>query len=327
MAKTRNYSIDVLRIVACMAVVLAHIIGGRDDALGSFEFNFCLFLKGIRRWDVPIFLMITGFFMLDPVRKFSLQKIYSKNVLRMVTALFFWSFIYAIVLHKPFYPLGSQEAHFWYLGMIIGVYIAIPVLRYIAARPSLLKYFMIIWFAVMLYKFLGNLVTLPFDMQNVIFVKYAGYCVLGYYVKYISTLTPSESPNIGKIRHGIYWLGLLGLCVTTVGGMVSQNFNSILFEYNAPNMILCSAGILLYCACHPLNLSGRRAALVLNCSECTFGIYLAHMLVLVEVFTRIRRFVPQMLPHMILSFLVAFFVGYGVTLLLKKIPILNKYVV
>lgn len=327
----RNYTIDLLRILACFAVVMAHVIGVpimRHQALpGTFNFNLCLFLIGIRRWGVPIFLMITGFFMLDPAKEVTLKKLYSKNTLRILTALIFWSFVYAIVLKKPFYPLGSQETHFWYLGMIIGVYVAVPVLRYIVANPRLLRYFVIAWFGMMLYGFLGKFVTLPFDMQDVLFVKYAGYCVLGYYIKYLSTRTPDDIPNIRRIRHLIYLLGIIGLLVTAVGGVISQSDECVLFNYESPNMILCSAAMLLYGACHPLHLSGRRAALVLNCSECTFGIYLVHVLILIEIYTRIARFVPQFVPHMIISILVAFFVGYGITFLLKKIPVVNKYIV
>ena len=327
----RNYTIDLLRIIACVAVVMAHVIGvpimSHKALPGTFDYNLCLFLIGIRRWGVPIFLMITGFFMLDPAKEVTLKKLYTKNTLRIFTALVFWSFVYALVLHKPFYPLGSQETHFWYLGMIIGVYVAVPILRLIVANPQLMKYFVLAWLCMMLYSFLGNFITLPFDMQEVLFAKFASYCVLGYYIKYLSTLTSADNPNIRQIRHLIYWLGLLGLLVTAVGVVISQNDECVLLNYSAPNMIICSAAILLYGACHPMKLSGRKAALLLNCSECTFGIYLVHVLILIEIYNRLARFVPQMVPHMILSVLIAFFVGYGITFLLKKIPVVNKYIV
>ena len=331
MIKARNYSIDLLRILACFAVVMAHVIGVpimRHQALpGTFNYNLCLFLIGIRRWGVPVFLMITGFFMLDPAKDFSLKKLYSKNILRILTALIFWSVIYALVLHKPIYPFGTQEAHFWYLGMIIGVYIAVPILRYITANHTLLNYFVIAWFGIMTYEYVGNFVKLPFDMQEVLFAKYAGYCVLGYYMKYLSTIKAVDMPNIHKIRRVVYVLGILGLLVTSIGGLISQNDDSVLFQYTSPNMIICSAAILLYMACHPLHLSARMSGLVQNCSECTFGIYLAHVLILIEIYNRLARFIPQMVPHMILSILMAFFIGYGMTYVLKKIPVANKYIV
>lgn len=331
MSKARNYSIDVLRILACFAVVMAHVVGVpilRHTALpGTFDFNLCLSLIGIRRWGVPIFIMITGFFMLDPARNVTIKKLYLKNTLRIFTALVFWSFVYALILRAPFYPFGCQQDHFWYLGMIIGVYLAVPILRHIVASPAMLKYFVIVWLCVMTYEFIGNFVQLPFDMRKVLFVEYSGYAVFGYFIKYLSTLTSSDNPNIHKIRRCIYWLGILGLLVTTIGGVISQNDEGVLFNYSSPNMILCSAAIMLYAACHPLNLTGRKAALILNCSECTFGIYLLHVLILIEVYNRLARFIPQMVPHMILSILIAFFVGYGITFLLKKIPVLNKYIV
>lgn len=328
---TRNYSIDVLRILACVAVILAHIVGVpimRGQALpGTFDFNLCLFLIGIRRWGVSVFMMITGFFMLDPKKELPLKRLYSKNVLRMLTALIFWSAVYALVLHKPFYPLGSQESHFWYLGMIIGVYLAVPILRNITANPALMKYFLCAWFCIMLYSFIGKQVTLPFCLDEVLFALPPGYCILGYYMRYLSERLKEGDPRIRRVCHGIYWLGLLGLFVTAIGGVISQNDDSILFDYSSPNMIFCSAAILLFAACHHIKPSDRMSAIILNCSECTFGIYLMHALILIEVYNRLARFVPQMIPHMILCTLIAFFLGYAITLIIKKIPFVNKYIV
>ena len=185
MAKTtRNYSIDLLRILACLAVVMAHVVSSPIDRTdpGTFDYNLCLFL------NVP------------------LKKLFSKNILRILTALVFWSGVYAMVLSKPFYPLGSQEAHFWYLGMIIGVYLAIPVLRYITANVVLMRYFLIVWFCVMVYTFVGHFVTLPFDMREVLFARYAGYCVLGYYVKTLAEGSSNDYPKIEK--NGDAYIGL-----------------------------------------------------------------------------------------------------------------------
>lgn len=327
----RNYSIDVLRILACVAVIMAHIIGVpiiQGKALpATFDFNLCLFLIGIRRWGVLVFMMITGFFMLDPKKELPLKKLYSKNILRIFTALLFWSVVYALVLHKPFYPLGSQESHFWYLGMIIGVYVAVPILRNITANPTLMKYFLCAWSCIMLYRFIGKQVTLPFDLDEMLFALPPGYCVLGYYIRYLSERLKEGNPYYHRVCRSIYWLGLLGLLVTSIGGVISQNDESIIFDYSSPNLILCSAAILLFAACHPVKSSKRVSAIILNCSECTFGIYLMHVLILIEVYNRLARFVPQMIPHMILCTLTAFFLGYAITLIIKKIPVLNKYIV
>lgn len=326
---TRNYSIDVLRILACLAVVMAHVVSSPLDRIdpGSFDYNLCLFLKGVRRWGVPVFLMITGFFMLDPAKEVPMRKLFSKNILRILTALIFWSGVYALVLHKPFYPLGSQEAHFWYLGMIIGVYLAVPILRYITANSTLLKYFVLVWFCVMVYNYVGRFVTLPFDMDDVLFVKYAGYCVLGYYIKTLAVDSFEDNAKKKKIRRGVYWLGLIALLVTSIGGVISQNGHSVLFNYGAPNMIICSAAILLFAASHPLKLQGKKSAWLLTCSECTFGIYLVHMLVVIEIYSRIRRFIPNIPLNMFVTIVVAFCVSYVIAFLLKKVPILKKYVV
>ena len=122
-------------------------------------------------------------------------------------------------------------------------------------------------------------------------------------------------------------LGLIALLVTSIGGVISQNGHSLIFDYGAPNMIICSAAILLFAASHPLNIHGRKEKWLLNCSECSFGIYLVHLLVVIEIYSRIRRFIPNIPLNMFVTIVVAFCLSYLIAFLLKKIPVLNKYVV
>ena len=137
-----------MRIVACIAVIVCHTSGSlvthNQVAPGTAWFNQCLGINAFIRWAVPFFVMLTGFFMLDPLKKVQLKTLYSKNILRIFSALVFWSFFYGIIYHTSFYPLGEQESHLWYLGMIIGVYFAIPILRYITQNQTILKYFSLV---------------------------------------------------------------------------------------------------------------------------------------------------------------------------------------
>ena len=324
----RSYSVDILRILACLAVILIHIVGVpvmREKVHpGEFDYYVCLFLNAATHWAVPVFVMITGFFMLDPQKNVSIKKLYSKNILRILVALIGWSIVYAAILHKPFYPLGSQEGHFWYLGMIIGVYVSIPILRLITFRPKMMRYFLIAWFCMMTYTFLGNYMTLPFNLDVALFAQFPGYCVLGYYMKYVSSLESSKARNM---RHALYWMGIIGFLITSMGDILSHSIDSSLIGANSPNMIFFCASLLLFAASHPLKPSYRRSRFIFSCSECTFGIYLAHVLILIEVYNRLARYVPQMLPHFILCMLIAFFVGYAITFVLKKIPIVGRYFV
>jgi len=319
-----------MRIVACIAVIVCHTSGSlvthNQVAPGTAWFNQCLGINAFIRWAVPFFVMLTGFFMLDPLKKVQLKTLYSKNILRIFSALVFWSFFYGIIYHTSFYPLGEQESHLWYLGMIIGVYFAIPILRYITQNQTILKYFSLMWMAAMCYQFIGHFTTLPVNLDKMIFVDYAGCAVFAYYIKTIF-YNKEETPQLKRLSHIIYILGLIGLIVTLVLGIKMQNIDGDFFRYVSPNVLATTTAALVFSIRHPLNLTGKIAALVENCSKCTFGIYLFHIWVLVQIVNRIHRIVPQPIPMTILCVIGAFLVSYAVTFVLKKIPIVQKYIV
>ena len=59
---------DVLRIVSTLAVIAIHTIGilWKDLSPRSFEWQVLNFYGSISRWCVPVFVMISGIFFLDP---------------------------------------------------------------------------------------------------------------------------------------------------------------------------------------------------------------------------------------------------------------------
>ena len=118
--KTRNYSLDLLRILACITVILCHTAGSPLIAHhvepGTLWYNECLFMHSLTRWDIAIFVMLPGFFLLNPKKDVTISAILWKYVMRVLGALIFWSLFYGLTLRKSLYPLGTQEGHFWYLN-------------------------------------------------------------------------------------------------------------------------------------------------------------------------------------------------------------------
>lgn len=187
MTGERNISLDVLRVLACLGVITIHTAGSpifhHMVEPGTLWYNECLVMDALVRWSVPVFAMLTGFFLLDGNKELPIRKLLTKYVLRMVVALVVWSAFYAATLHMSLLPFGSQGGHFWYLGMVIGLYLSMPILRMIAANKSLLAYFCWTWLFFMCYKFLGRFFALPIDLDNVVFVDYAGFALWGAYSK------------------------------------------------------------------------------------------------------------------------------------------------
>ena len=94
-------------------------------------------------WCVPCFVMATGALLLDEKRNVTYKKIFTRYIPRILTALiicvFLFRFLDCIFEHETFgagvitdalYKLytGSSWAHLWYLYLLIGIYLLIPVL-------------------------------------------------------------------------------------------------------------------------------------------------------------------------------------------------------
>lgn len=144
--------LDILKIVAIFAVVMIHITGAQfgNYSTDSLEWAGINFIDSASRWAVPIFVMVSGALFLDPNRKVSIHKLYTKNIFRIIIAFLFWSVVFALYKAvKSDFSLGIVEFvktillgeyHMWFMYMLAGLYALVPLLRPIATNKKLLTY-------------------------------------------------------------------------------------------------------------------------------------------------------------------------------------------
>ena len=207
--------------------------------------------------------------------------------------------------------------------MLIGLYLSLPILRLIVRSPSALNYFCIAWAIYMCYVFLGNFIVLPFQLQDVIFLRYSGYCLVAYKLKILH----SDIDKNRALIHLIYIAGVIGLLITILVPSWSQNINSCWWLYDAPNVIATAIALFLFFIRHPFSLAPQLSRFIELCSQCTFGIYLIHMWIIIEIFFRLHRFIPNPIPLNILCVCITFFLSFFITWVIRRIPLLNRYIV
>ena len=152
--------IDLLRVVACVAVVLAH---NCDAFVGQFLVDPVSFYTGtaigsLMRPSVPLFVMITAVLLLPVRSTITLPSFYRRRVGRIVVPLIFWSialplltWLYFAVFspgtQNPIVDLSSYNSSsvwhriatfifnfnfdttpLWYLYMLVGLYLIMPVI-------------------------------------------------------------------------------------------------------------------------------------------------------------------------------------------------------
>lgn len=171
--------VDLLRIIACFLVVLAHAC---DPFVGKFDDNPEEFLSGalfgsLVRCCVPLFVMISGVLLL-PINA-DMGTFYSKRAKRILIPLVFWSMMLPVLYYLYFnfgiegtvnpaivmdnYTLDAtltkmytflfnfnyDTTPLWYLYMLIGLYLILPIINawLIQASQRDIKRFLYVWLA------------------------------------------------------------------------------------------------------------------------------------------------------------------------------------
>lgn len=318
----RNQTIDLLRVCLCFFVIIGHTASSCFDlqyvVKGTAEWIVCSLLFDLGKGAVPVFAMITGFLFLNPQKDLPLKKLFGKNILRLVLALAFWTWFYAIILDRAYYPFFGQESNYWYVGMCIGLYLSLPVLRVIAANEKLLTYSCWIWFFIRCYYYIDEYIfQVPIVYTDYVFGDYIGYCLWGYYLH--------QKQFSRKQDRWFYLAGLVGLLVTLLIPILSKG--KLLCRFESPSVIATSVALFLFVVRHPVRLPEKRERIVAYIAQMTFGIYMVHSFVIVEVFSRIHRFFPSFIPLYLLSVITISAISFAIILVVKNIPVLKKWVI
>ena len=323
-------SLDLMRILACLAVITIHTAGtgllpGRDYPLLSFEWMTCYIYRSVSSWAVPLFVMITGSIFLDPSKEYSITKLFKNNILKLIVVLIVWSAFYTYFANGTFFPLGLASGHLWYLSMIVGLYLTIPIIRIL---PNKIKdYFLIIWFIFLIYDFISKIsnVNILQEIEHYFFTGYVGYLLLGDWSRRIKDNTK------------FYFTSILSAVVLLIISVfvsiyISKLHNETILSishYFSPITVILSVGIYFACGILSAKLTGfnKLESILKNISASTLGIYLIHMFLLIQGYTRVIRFVPNPIIFIPLIVFGVFVIGWIITIVLRKIPYAGKYIV
>jgi surface polysaccharide O-acyltransferase-like enzyme len=158
----RNLSLDYLRVIATIMVVIIHA-----SAPSVIKYSFSSswlagnFYDSLSRAAVPVFVMISGAIFLSSTKEIDIKSFFIKRSLKILIPLAGWSVLYLLL--KMFYfktiPVSITHAiklfltdevhyHFWYLYMIAGIYLITPIVHmYIRnATKKNVTYFLVLWF-------------------------------------------------------------------------------------------------------------------------------------------------------------------------------------
>lgn len=337
--KKRETELDILRLLALLGVIFTHACG--IETVSAVTGNVMTFLIATITWHVPVFVMISGRFFLDPGREFSTAKL-KKAIVRLVVAFVFWNVIYQAyyILTDTYSNLNwkgilSQSLlgpyHFWYLFMLVCLYAVTPFLRKIAEDRKLMEYFIVLF---LIFEFLtmygpdlplvGATVSQIVTKTNFHFaLGFSGYYVLGYYLR--------RYPLSGKKELGLYILGIVMLLFTGLATVWKANQGAEgeewFSKYLMPNVVIEAAALYTFFVnrVSRIRFSEKVSAVVSKLAEYSFGAYLVHALVLAFSEVIPWKDIPCN-PVMVVAMRVIFVFAVSTlaTALIRRIPVIGK---
>lgn len=340
-SNNRIIQFDVLRIIAALAVVLLHTSGQKYiDSYPSIEWDVRNICDSLVRWAVPIFVMISGALFLDSKKTIKTKKLYSRNITRIILIFAFWSVIYAVYAGDDkgilfmFGRMIKGPFHFWFLKMIIGLYITVPIVRAITANKKLEQYFLCLSFLTaflipMIFPLMGYISDeakeYAVNYYNEFGIKiasgYVGYFVLGHYL----------TSNVIKktTKRVIYFLGILSVvavCILTDFVSNRAGTPDMVF-YDNVNVFTLFEATALFIFIKDIKIAPKYQPFIINSSKLSLGIYIVHPLVMVilldlwkfdSAFLNPVYFIP-------IYALIIFLISYCVSYVLTRIPIIKKF--
>jgi len=264
-ANIRVKWIDDVRILATVFVIGLHVsaygitseFAANDGA--SNNWWVCNFYESIFRCCVPLFVMLTGALLLP--QALPLKAFLIKRFGRILIPAVFWGatyVIYNLVMAEDksvflssynslrwfrHQVLDGPISSFWYIYMLVGLYLFIPVLQpwVKSASNKALLYFLLIWLLTVATKQF-RLIPQQSPLELRYFSGYVGYLLLGYYLAHRLVITRTIYLFALMASAGGFLVTLFGTYWASVN---QQSFSGVFYEYLSLNVLALSAGVFI----------------------------------------------------------------------------------
>ena len=291
----RMYWADACRVVAIFGVVLIHSCGEVFYSYGKISIGYWLpanILDSLARVAVPLFVMISGALLMKSGDMYSVNfKLIGRRIVRVLVPLIVWSMVslWWVDFNTPNKTIDPVEwlqkllshpviYHLWFVYMIIGLYIMLPIMQVIFNACENNEHFKYYFFAVwIVFNCLSIYIPMPFilPIQITMVIGYGGYFILG------GLLNSSHWDQVGTHKWWMFYL--IGIFVTFLVTWVRTNITGVpdelAYSYFSPNVFIASVGAFMLF--RRIKASKDWVARVVHrISDVSFLIYFAHVFVL-----------------------------------------------
>ena len=304
----KNHSIELVRIIACLLVIMAH--SQLSVVEGNAIVNERLAVSTFIADDVPLFLLVTGFFFFGRIKsdadiiptfpckaKSFLSRVYIPTIVYILINIFFRYFkgTHSSILDADWSYLGrfifrlTPGDHLWYICTYMSFIFFFPMLAFVCQdNPSKNKLRRTLLGIAIVGAIVGD-VQYFFKMNMLDIDKFLwGYCTIFLIIGYELSLFVRKYGHPQK-------LFVMGICLHLLGFLIKFGLQNYMFEEysyvsNRFRWLQCSPCFMtatgLFLAIYAFGFIIKResilARIVNFVGSCTFAIYLFHMMVISE---------------------------------------------
>lgn len=339
----RLFSLDLLRVVACYLVMHQHASEfyyvTQTGAVVQNQNTFWIgIITSLGRISVPLFVMISGFFLLP--MKDTTPVFFRKRMTRVLYPFLFWCVGYAVffmfyrgdtlsqmglnILQIPV-NFGVDVGHLWYIYMLIGLYTLVPVLSpwLRSCSKKELQFYLWIWAFTTLLPYIhllfpgicGECFWNPTPMLYY-FTGFVGYLLLGYYIKAYGSLSVAKSLLLVVVGYAV----TASVYCSRIYQVTHVSDLELSWSFCSLNVVMMTYGV--FSLFKAINCSRENAVTrwISDVSAKSYGMYLAHIMVLDLYFLFFGHTFSTTLVSVPLLAVLTFFTIYLVIKLLSYLP-------
>ncbi len=343
----RDVSLDLLRVLACLMVVQIHVgeayyIGEEGRVIHGEGVVWVGWLNSLARCCIALFVMISGYFLLPMKEGLSAGAFFKRRFMRILIPFIIWCALYAVFaaatgttgwdcvlpnILGTFVNYGTEVGHLWYIYMLLGLYLLVPVLSPWVAVASKkdMNYVLALWLlsSVLCYIHLifpsvwGECFWNPTPLLYY-FTGFGGFFVLGAYMRRFCSVSSVAVRCWAGVAVVVGYLVTVWVFQTRTGMEFVPELE-LSWGQTTLNVAMMAVGLFILVKAVRIK-NERMQAVIRELSEKSFGIYLVHIMVMNLLFDGIDSLFTSFPTKILLITWVVFLGSYVVVKLLSYMP-------
>jgi len=330
MRKIRNINLDLIKVLACVGVVLLHTTMGGFKETGSW--NLLAYLYYLGTYSIPLFFMVNGYLLLGKRKityPYILQKV--KWILITVSSWTFivWFFKRDFTTNPIKRIVGSllQKGYFfqfWFFGALVLIYLCLPILKKFLNSKRSYLYILSLLISIGLIFELANII-LQMPIQTHVVQTFRLWTWFFYYILggFLAQFDLDILKKCFKSWMKVITVVLLFASPLILFVIAKDIHHSLFAEYFYDSILVKAVSLGAFLTVLTFDLNTDKNRWIINLSNQTMGVFIVHTYVM-KMWEKLFgfSFVGAYLLFSIFTLCVSFFV----IKMLMKVPYLNRII-